>query len=147
MHIQSPKKDFTHQEAMSHSHTQGAVWYTDTPVELRLWSSSCEGRKPVGLEGWECESTGAVLGVARLWLAVISKEPKASCHSRLNSSAPTEPGLSRSFKKFRSPRSRSSSWFCCRTSESRSLEPVERSAVWHTARGHKHRQDMTEENI
>lgn len=90
---------------------------------LRPWSRSCEGRKPVGLGGCEGERGAAALVVTVLGgaagkepcvvqgaLGGASKQPKASCHALLNSSVPLEaPGLSRSCRKDRSPRSPSSS--------------------------------------
>lgn len=90
----------------------GAV---SSPVELRLWSSSWEGRKPVGLGGLEGgRGPGAPppAGGAAAAVAVApgaSKSPKASCHSLLNSSLDPGPGLSRSLRKAMSPRSPSSS--------------------------------------
>lgn len=82
----------------------------DRPVELRLWSSSWEGRKPVGL-GEGGHAAGPLLAVPVVNTGTLggSNTPKASCHSLLNSSLAPGPGLRRSLRKAMSPRSPSSS--------------------------------------
>lgn len=90
------------------------------PVELRLWSSSWEGRKPVGLEEGRFAAV-PLFTVSSVDCGVLegSNTPKASCHSLLNSSLAPGPGLRRSLRKAMSPRSTSSSSIC-------SIVPVRR---------------------
>lgn len=90
------------------------------PVELRLWSSSWEGRKPVGLEEGGF-AAAPLFTVSSVDCGVLegSNTPKASCHSLLKSSLAPGPGLRRSFRKAMSPRSTSSSSIC-------SIVPVRR---------------------
>lgn len=80
------------------------------PVELRLWSSSWEGRKPVGLEEGGF-AAAPLLSASSAAGGVLegSNTPNASCHSLLKPSLAPGPGLSRSFRKAMSPRSTSSS--------------------------------------
>lgn len=84
----------------------------DWPVELRLWSSSWEGRNPEG-PGEDGRADGKLLPAAAPVDAPGtmggSNIPKASCHSLLNSSPAPGPGLRRSLRKAMSPRSPSSS--------------------------------------
>lgn len=80
------------------------------PEELRLWSSSWDGRKPVGLKEGGFAVAPLFNDSAVDWGVVEgSKTPKASCHSLLNSSLAPTPGLRRSLRKAISPRSTSSS--------------------------------------
>lgn len=134
--IEDTAVDSSHQEvAVWQVCVRGIIW----PVVLRLWSRSCEGRKPVGLGGWDGERgaeelLGAGWDAVEVVAAGGSKQPKASCHALLKSSAPPEaPGLSRSCRNDRSPLSPSSSSApdCGVRPESRSL-PTRAKQFWHS---------------
>lgn len=83
------------------------------PVELWLWSSSWEGRNPVGLEeGGFAAAPLFNVSAGNCGVLGGSNTPKASCHSLLNSSLAPGPGLKRSLRKAMSPRSTSSPSIC-----------------------------------
>lgn len=94
------------------------------PLELRLWSSSWDGRKPEGQGGLEGGPTSAAALTAGV--AGGSKMPNASCHSLLNSSLEPKSGLRRSLRNAMSLRSESSSSGFCASSEEKEGSPERR---------------------